>query len=41
LLATKLKILRVKLGFPDVRRIPLSYEPGGDRAIISMTLEYL
>jgi hypothetical protein len=37
----KLKIFSVKLGIPDRRRSPLSYEPGGDRAIISVTLEYL
>jgi hypothetical protein len=37
----KLKIFRVKLGFPGGRSHPLSFEPGGDRAIISMTLEYL
>jgi hypothetical protein len=37
----KLQIFRVKLGFPGGRRHSLSFETGGDRAIISMTLEYL
>jgi hypothetical protein len=31
----KLKTFRVKSVFPDGRRRPLGYEPGGDRAIIS------